>query len=576
MSSYPIFDLLQSCKTVRQLQKLHAHMITTNLTSSITLISKLLAFCICPNSGNLLYANLVFTQIKNPNSFMHNLMIRGHSSSAQPQNSFLYFKQMQKLGLEPNMYTFPFLVKACIEASSIIDGECIHAQILKHGFEDNVFSGSNLIQMYSICGKRIEDSRKVFDGLHERNVVVWTCMISCYVHHGHGAMALELFESMKRSGEAEPSEVTIVHVIEACIIAKDVDMGIWVHDYAMHSKSKLNVVVGSALMDMFSKFGSLNMAKRVFCEMPERNLVSYNTMLNACCRNGKPKETFRLFSEMRLVGLEPDEITLLSLLDAYASVGALCLCQAIHGYLYKRKIDQKFMLYTALINTYSKCGDANEALQVFQEMEERDVLAYSAMITGLAMHGISERAIELFREMDRDHVRPDKIAYVGVLSACSHAGKVEEGREFFDSMSVIHGIEPTLEHYGCMTDLLSRAGHLADALRLIESMPMKPNLMVWSAFLSGCRIHGDVDKAESVVKHIVELNPQSGGVYVLLSNIFAKAGRWRGVEMMRELMRDKRAGKSSGCSAIEINGGFHEFCVGDERTHPQSRRYMLC
>ncbi|EEC83198.1 hypothetical protein OsI_28453 [Oryza sativa Indica Group] len=282
---------------------------------------------------------------------------------------------------------------------------------------------------------------------------------------------------------------------------------------------------------------------------------------------GDGREALGLFARMQADGVIPDDTVLVGVLVACAQLGVLEQGKWVHGYLKANNIRITVFLGTALVDMYAKCGEMQLAMEVFKVMKEKNVLAWTTMIKGLAMHGRGSEALELFSQMERLGVKPDDIAFIGALCACTHTGLVDKGRELFDSMVRKYGIKPKIEHYGCMVDLLARNGLLNEAREMVEKMPMKPDALIWGALMAGCRFHKNVELAEYVVKHWIELEPDKSGAYVLLGNIYAASGRHASAREIRHLMREKGVDKTPGCSTVEIKGVIHQFIVGD-LSHP--------
>ncbi|ONK61264.1 uncharacterized protein A4U43_C08F27900 [Asparagus officinalis] len=271
---------------------------------------------------------------------------------------------------------------------------------------------------------------------------------------------------------------------------------------------------------------------------------------------------------MQEEGFEPEDRTLVSVLGACAHVGALEQGKWVHGYLRSKGRRVSVFLGTSLVDMYVKCGEVEIGLRVFQEMPERNVLAWTTVIKGLAMHGRGLEALRMFKEMERCGIVPDDIAFIGALCACTHAGLVDQGRQLFDSMIKRYKIKPKIEHYGCMVDLLARNGLLDEARGLIDSMQMEPDALIWGALMAGCRFYKNVELAEYVANHLIRLETDCSGVYVLLANIYASTGRHDDARRVRTLMEQKGVEKTPGCSLIEINGIIHQFLVGDT-SHPR-------
>lgn len=263
-----------------------------------------------------------------------------------------------------------------------------------------------------------------------------------------------------------------------------------------------------------------------------------------------------------------------AVLSACARLGALQHGKWVHAYIDKSGMKVDVVLGTSLIDMYAKCGSIERAKCIFDHMgpENKDIMAWSAMITALAMHGLSGECLELFAKMVNDggRVRPNAVTFVGVLCACVHGGLVSEGNHYFKRMKEEYGVSPLIQHYGCMVDLYSRAGLIEDAWGVVKSMPMEPDVMIWGALLSGARMHGDIETCEISVKKLIELDPKNSGAYVLLSNVYAKLGRWGEVRHLRDLMEVRGIKKVPGCSLVEIDGVLHEFFVGDD-SHPETQ-----
>ncbi|XP_077209841.1 mitochondrial editing factor 19 [Tasmannia lanceolata] len=554
-NNHTILCLLEKCKTMRELKQLHGQMITTAQVKDMISISKLVDFCTSPEMGNLDYAQSIFLHIDNPSIYIWNSMIRGFSNGYDPKIALSMYREMQQLGYSPDNFTFPFVLRACTKIYDSNYGKCIHDRIVKTGFKSDIYVSSTLIHMYVSCAD-LEYGKQVFDVMPKRNVVTWSTLIAGYVNNNRASEAIKLFKEM----DLEPNDITMVNVLVACAQTRDLETGKWVHSRLhqfgivptkVNSNSKSNVILDTAILDMYARCGSLKLAREFFNDMPQRNVVSWNTLISAYNQYGRVNEALSLFVDMCIAGVELDEVTLLSLLGVCAQLGSLAMGQRIHGYVEKTNIQKDIAISTSLLDMYAKVGDTQSALQIFSSLQRKDVTAWTSMIIGLAMNGRGKEALYLFSEMQREGVIPDHITYIGVLFACSHTGLIDEAHEHFNSMKSVHGITPTIEHYGCMVDLLSRAGDLVEAERLVESMPIQPSSTIWGALLNGCEIHRNVGIAERVGNRIIELNPQGSGIYVLLSNIYARVGRWQGVKIARELMRYKGIEKTCGFSSIE-------------------------
>ncbi|PWA49424.1 tetratricopeptide repeat (TPR)-like superfamily protein [Artemisia annua] len=300
-----------------------------------------------------------------------------------------------------------------------------------------------------------------------------------------------------------------------------------------------------------------------------RNLVTWNSVINGFVLNGRVNETLSLFREMCEEGVEPDGFTLVSLLTACAEIGALALGKRVHTYMVKVGLVENLHAANALLDVYAKSGSIFEGEKVFGEMKEKSVVSWTTLIVGLAMNGFGIEAINLFKELERKRLTPSEITFVGVLYACSHCGMVDEGFDYFKRMKEEFGIEPRIEHYGCMVDLLGRAGRLQQAYEYIINMPLKPNAVIWRTLLGACTVHKHSDLAEVARARLLQLEPNHSGDYVLLSNLYASERRWSDVSNVRKEMLDQGIQKSPGHSLVELGNHVYQFTMGDT-SHPQS------
>ncbi|XP_020585869.1 pentatricopeptide repeat-containing protein At2g29760, chloroplastic isoform X2 [Phalaenopsis equestris] len=582
-ADHPILSFLDEHNTLTtaDLKRIHARMLRFDLLRHPYAASRLLtSFALSP-SRNLPYALRLFDQIPHPNLYSWNILIRSLASSPLPYLSLhLFSRMLTSSPHSPDRFTFPFVIKAAAELEMLGEGSALHGLVIKSPFHSDVFILNSLVHFYAVCGC-LDLSRQVFDFIPQKDVVSWNSMITALVRADRCNDALELFKAMEQSGFA-PNDVTMVSLLSACGKKGNLELGWWMHSYIKQNGIKQCLILNNAILDMYAKCGSsadasllfnsmkkkdsiswttmlvayaksfeFDAARRVFDEMPHRDTAVWNALISGYEQNGRPKDALAAFNELRDVAkLEPDELTFVAALSACSQLCAL---------------------ESALIDMYSKCGDLENAVEVFRSVNKRDVFVWSSMIAGLAMHGRGMEAMDLFKEMQVAKVKPNHVTFTNILSACSHAGLVEEGRMYFTKMLPLYGIAPQIEHYGCMADILGRAGRLEEARELIKSMPFQPPASAWGALLGACVVHGDVLLGELACHKLLELEPRNDGAYVLLSNLYAKAGRWEDVGRLRKSMRDQGLKKEPGCSSMEVDGVIHEFLVGDA-SHPLSER----
>ncbi|XWS64459.1 hypothetical protein CRYUN_Cryun05aG0005700 [Craigia yunnanensis] len=471
-----ILRLLHGHKTRKNLREIHAHFLRQCLHQSNQILSHFVSVCGHLNKMN--YANLVFLQTHNPNILLFNSMVKGYSLNGPFEEAITLFSLIKTHGIWPDEYTFSPLLKACSGLDDSRIGQCIHGEVIKSGFARFGSVQIGVVELYSSSG-RMEESKKVFDGMSQRDVIIWNLMIRGFCKRG------------------------------------DVDMGL-----------------------------------SLFRQMSERSVVSWNSMISYLAQSGRPSEALALFHEMKELGFQPDEATMVIVLPICAHLGAIDVGQWIHSYAESSRFYQNAVsVGNALMDFYSKCGNLETSLQIFNDMPCKNVVSWNAMISGLAFNGRGELGVELFEEMMNKGEKPNDATFIGVLTCCAHAGLLEKGQELFASMSENYFIDPKLEHYGCMVDLLARNGCVRMAYDLIRSMHIMPNATLWGSLLSACRTYGELELAELAVKELIILEPWNSGNYVLLSNIYAEEGRWDEVEKIRVLMREKNVKKAMGQSA---------------------------
>eukprot|EP01018_Ginkgo_biloba_P001239 Gb_28664 [translate_table: standard] len=474
--------------------------------------------------GNLVDARRVFDQMPDRNVVSWNVMIAAYSSYMCSEEALALFHEMQLTDIQSDQFTYSSVLPLCANMASLKE---VHKEIIRGGFQCDVFVRNTLIDMYAKCGS-IGNARTVFDEIPKRDVVSWNTMIAGYAQNGHVDEALKLFQEMPER----------------------------------------DVISSNAIIAGYAQNGYVDKALKFFQKISIRNVVSWNAVIAGCAQNGHGKKALKLFGQMQLAGVKPNSNTFASILPACASLAALEQGMEIHEEIIRSGFDSNFIVRNALVDMYAKCGRIEIARHLFDKMPQRDVVSWNAMIVAYATHGCGKEALTLFEQMQHMGMKPDHVTFVGVLSACCHAGLVDEGWQYFDCMNQYHQVTPALEHYGCMVGLLGRAGRLDEAHDFINKMPIKPGPIVWRCLLGACRIHNNIELGESVAKRLLELDPKNATPYVLLSNIYAAAGRWDDTEKVRKIMKDRNVKKKPGCSWIEVNKKVYTFLVGD-RSHPQ-------
>ncbi|CAJ1957948.1 unnamed protein product [Sphenostylis stenocarpa] len=484
-------QLLAHCSNQSHLHQTQGFMLTRALDKDDILLARFIYSS--ASLGFPSYAYSIFIYNHRPSIYLYNNLIWA-LSSYNPTRAISLFNAIRLLGMRPDSYSFPYVLKAVVSSSALHLGQQIHCQAILSGFSTHPSVLTSLIHMYSSC-VHVSSARKLFDAATTKQVSLWNAMLAGYAKVGDMSNARNLFE---------------------CMPAKD------------------------------------------------RDVVSWTALISGYTHTHNPHEAITLFRTMLLHNVQPDTIAILAVLSACADLGALQLGDWIHSYIEKHKLRKIVSLCNSLIDMYAKSGDICKARQLFDNMARKSVITWTTMIAGLALHGLGKEALEVFSCMEKAGVKPNEVTFIAILSACSHVGMVELSRHYFTCMRSKYGIEPKIEHYGCMVDLLGRGGYLEEAKELVRVMPSEANAAVWGSLLAASSRYGDAVLAAEALYHLSVLEPQNCGNYSLLSNTYAALGRWKEAGMVRKVMRDMHVEKLAGVSFIEVNNTVYEFIAGDK------------
>ncbi|KAM2695557.1 hypothetical protein EV1_040040 [Malus domestica] len=548
-------DLLQQANTTSSLLQIHAFMLRNSLDTNVNLLTKFITTCSHQNPIALVrHARRVFDRRpNNDDTFLCNSMIRAHMENRQFGESFTLYRNLrQETEFEPDGFTFTALAKACGLDMAIWEGQELHCQVVKIGLSLDLYVSTSLVDMYAKFGRMI-CARKVFDKMTHTSQVSWTALICGYARSGGMSNARSFFYRMPDKDSAAFNAM-----IDGYVKLGDMGTARSLFDEMMDR----NVVSWTSMISGYCHHGDIHSARSLFDAMPKKNLISWNAMIGGYSQNNQPHEALKLFQGMQsTTSLELDGVTVVSILPAIADLGALDLGRWVEKVVRRKKLDRITNVGTALVDMYAKCGEIEKAKRLFDEMPEKETASWNALINGFAVNGHGAEALEIFLDMQKENFMPNNITFIGVLSACNHCGLVEEGKRWFKAMEGFR-LVPQIEHYGCMVDLLGRAGCLEEVEKLIEAMPYDANAIILSSFLFACGHYGDVTRANEVLKKVAKLEPGNDGNYVMLRNLYARKRRWSDAEEIKRLMRKNQANKEIGCSVIEVDGRIEEFAVG--------------
>ncbi|KAL6649552.1 hypothetical protein ACP70R_013776 [Stipagrostis hirtigluma subsp. patula] len=435
----------------------------------------------------------------------------------------------------------------------------------------DVCSYNTVVAALARSQRGLASARALFDRMPRRDHFSWSAIVSAHARHGQPHAALALYRRMVREpGNAgADNEFTASSALAAATAARCARAGRELHCHVIRRGIDADAVVWSALTDMYAKCGRVDHARSVFDQMPVRDVVAWTAMVERYFDAGRGGEGFRLFVHMLRSGVRPNEFTYAGVLRACAEFTSEMLGRQVHGRRVKARMENSCFAESALVHMYSKCGDMVSAIRVFEGMPKPDLVMWTAVISGYAQNGQPAEALRYFDMFLRSGIRPDHVTFVGVLSACAHAGLVDKGLEIFHLIKDEYGIEHTADHYACVIDLLSRSGQFDRAEEMINKMSVKPNKFLWASLLGGCRIHKNVRLARWAAEALFEIEPENPATYVTLANIYASVGLFDEVENVRRIMESKGITKIPASSWIEVGRRVHVFLVGD-KSHPQA------
>ncbi|XP_016437214.2 putative pentatricopeptide repeat-containing protein At5g52630 [Nicotiana tabacum] len=514
--------------------------------------------------GQIDNGKMIFDRMSCIDVALCNSMVCGYVSNGMLSEAFAFFIEMGNLDIVPNHYTYSILLSACGASTAVKEGKQLHAQIVKLKLMLLTAVANSALTMYSKFGM-IEEAENLFQGLANRNLISWTAFISGLYHQKAFNKALTQF-CLMRKNNTEPNEYTFSVALSCAASIECHDYGCALHAQVIKHGMISMVFVGTAIIDMYSKCAELSGARKQLEEMGRiASCATWNAVITGLVRNDEVAAALEVFHKMLNNDIACDEYTFSATLKACSLLPSLAICRQVHSRVVKGKFGTNLHVASSLIETYAQCGNLEDAEKAFCLTSTPDVVTFNAMIGAYSQYGYPTKAIFLFEKMVEKRILPTSFTFLAVISACSHCGLVQQGRELFESMTRDYGILPEEKHYSCMVDLLSRSGQLENALEFINKLTNEPSAPIWRPFLAGCRFHGFLEMAELAASKILEHDLGDASVYVTLSNMYVEAGKISDALKQRALMKSKSIQKEPGCSWLEVNAKVHRFFSGDRR-----------
>lgn len=511
-------------------------------------------------------ALIVFNKMKNPDIVAWSSIISVLDHQGLKEEAAKLFHLMRHSGMRPNQFTLSSLVSCATDLGDLRYGQSIHACAHKFGFESDDLVSNALIAMYMKLGS-ISDGYHIFNKMTKWDVISWNALLSGFHDHETFDQGTRIFKQMLAHG-FRPNIYTFISILRSCSSLLNIEFGKQVHARIIKDKFVSDGYVGSALIDMYAKCGCMEDVEAIFSRLNEKDVFTWTVIISGYSQTNQGEKAAHCFNEMRRDGVIPNEFTLASCLRGCSGIASLENGRQLHSLAIKAGLSTDMFVSSALVDMYGKCGYIDDAEILFNGMQSRDTVMWNTIICGYSQHGEGDKALQAFRKMINEGVLPDGVTFVGILSACSHMGLVEEGRKHFYSMSESYGITPTIEHYACLVDILGRAGKFDEVESLIEHMELTPIALIWENVLGACRVHGNVELGERAAEKLFQIDPEADSNYILLSNLYASRGRWNDVSKVRASMSSKGIKKEPGCSWVEVDAQVHVF-LSQDASHPR-------
>ncbi|KAL6960361.1 hypothetical protein U1Q18_038126 [Sarracenia purpurea var. burkii] len=556
--------LLSGCDdsvTGNEVVQVHAHIVKLGCDSTLVVCNSLIdSYCKC-HCVDL--ARGIFKEMPARDSVTFNALITGYTKDVQNKEAIELFIEMQNLGLKPTDFTFAAVLCSCIGLDNMAVGQQVHGFVVKTNFVWNVFVGNALLDFYS-KHDRIDDARKLFDEMPELDGVSYNVIITGYAWDGQYKESLHLFHQLQLTG-FDRRQYPFPTMLSIAANTLSFEMGRQIHSQAIVTTAESETLVGNSLVDMYAKCGRFEEANAVFSHLPHRNSFPWTAMISAYVQKGLHEEGLNLFNDMLRANVSPDQATFACILRASATLASLSLGKQFHSFIFRSGFISNVFAGSALLDMYAKCGSIKDAVQTFQEMPDRNIVSWNALITAYAQDGDGKATLRSFKQLVQSGLQPDSVSFLGVLTACNHRGLVEEGLQYFTSMTQIYKIVPKREHHASVVDLLCRNGRFNEAEKLMAQMPFEPDEIMWSSILNSCRIHKNQELAKKVADWIFNMDTlRDAAPYVTMSNIYAAAGQWENVGKVKKAMRDRGVKKVPAYSWVEIKHKIHVFSANDK------------
>lgn len=555
-----LISIMQKCRRSNDpafAKRVHIHMHSNGLEAHEVLGTYFVSMCVV--CGSMPGAEQAFHKLAYRDVYAWTSLLEGYVDSGDHDHVLDLLSMMHKDCVSPDKFAFLALLKASARLKCLGRGQEIHMEVSKQGLEGDSFLGNSLLDMYVKCGS-LAEAGQVFDKLPVQDMISWNTLIAGYAEHKLNEEALNCLQQMQGEG-VSPNAVTYICSLKACGTVGAIVKGQEVHAEIVEEGYERDSFVGNTIMDMYLKCGDLVDAQGVFDELPIRDAVSWTALLTGyaehglgdaalncfqqmqvegllpdavswdalilgCAEQGESEAVFKFYAQMQEQGLLPSTATVVSILNACGDIAALRIGRKVHASVYRVGLEAaNVTLANALIDMYCRCGSIVEAQQVFEALPARDVVTWNTIITGYSRQGESDVVFYLLDRMRKDEIKPEGVTFLSALTVCNHAGLVEKGRKYFETITVQYATT-SIKHHHCMADLLGRVGQVDEAVAMLERMPFEPDLVTWGTMLGACHKWGYLDLGRQAFEGAVRLDQRQSAAFILMSNMFVEAQTW--------------------------------------------------
>ncbi|WMV21072.1 hypothetical protein MTR67_014457 [Solanum verrucosum] len=554
--------------TLKEVLQIHSHIIRFGFSASLIVFNSLVdSYC---KTCCLDVASQLFSEMPTKDSVSFNVMITGYTKYGFREVALKLFMQMRNMDFQPSGFTFAAMLGMSVGSEDVIFGQQIHGLAIKTSYVWDIFVANALLDFYS-KHDYIDLAKNLFDEMPELDGVSYNIIITGYAWNGQYEKSFDLFKRLQGTS-FDRKNFPFATMLSVAAIELNLSMGRQTHAQAVVTTAVSEVQVGNALVDMYAKCEKFEDANRIFANLAYRNSVPWTAIISIYVQKGFHEEALKMFKEMNRENVHGDQATFASTLKASANLASVSLGKQLHSSVIRLGLLSSVFSGSVLVDMYANCGSMKDAIEVFKEMPDRNIVCWNALISAYAQNGDAEATFSSFADMIESGLYPDSVSFLSVLTACSHRGLVEKALWYFNSMTQVYKLDPRRKHYATMIDVLCRSGRFNEAENLISEMPFEPDEVMWSSVLNSCRIHKNQDLAKKAADQLFKMDAlRDAAAYVNMSNIYAEAGKWENAAKVKKAMRERGVKKVTAYSWVEIDHRVHVFTAND-RTHPQTEQ----